>query len=68
MQRIMIAPPTEVLEQIRDIATKERRTPKEQIEYILIQHVREKHCPGANNTEAANAPNNPPAGDSNGAP
>ena len=42
MRRIMIAPPTEVLERIRDVAAAERRTPKEQIEYILIEHVRER--------------------------
>jgi hypothetical protein len=42
MRRIMIAPPPEVLDQIRDIAAAERRTPKEQIEHILIEHVRQR--------------------------
>jgi hypothetical protein len=42
MRRIMIAPPAEVLERIRDMAAAERRTPKEQIEYILIEHVRQR--------------------------
>jgi hypothetical protein len=45
MHRIVIAPPVEVLERIRDIAATERRTPKEQIEWILINHVRE-HADG----------------------
>ena len=40
MQRIMITPPAEVLNQIRAIAAAERRTPKEQIEYILIEYIR----------------------------
>ena len=42
MRRITIAPPAEVLERIRDEAVEERRTPKGQVEYILIQYVRER--------------------------
>lgn len=42
MQRIMIAPPAEVFERIRNIAAGERRTPRQQIEHILIEHVREQ--------------------------
>jgi hypothetical protein len=40
MRRITITPPAEVLERIREMAAAERRTPKEQIEYILIEHIR----------------------------
>jgi hypothetical protein len=42
MRRIMISPPSEVLEKIRELAASERRTAKAQIEHILIEHVREQ--------------------------
>ena len=45
MQRIMIAPPHEVLELIWAEAAAERRSPKNQIEHILIQHVRNRQKP-----------------------
>jgi hypothetical protein len=49
MNRLQICLPAEVLAMLRNIAADERRTPKEQIEFFVIQAVRERgrrdRCP-----------------------
>jgi hypothetical protein len=42
MNRLQICLPAEVLAMLRNIAADERRTPKEQIEFFVIQAVRER--------------------------
>jgi hypothetical protein len=42
MDRIFIGLPAEVLERVRDIAARERRSPKQQLEFIIIQAMREQ--------------------------
>jgi hypothetical protein len=42
MNRLQVSLPAPILELIKDIATSERRTPREQIEFFVIQAVRER--------------------------
>jgi hypothetical protein len=68
----------ELSEALQAAAERELRYPHQQLEVLLRQALglpfpphndnpREKHCLGVTSTEAADAPNNPPARKDNGA-